>query len=323
MAHRPAQTSGIPGYVGRGEPSSRAIRLGASPAEVLAIFRDEPFDFEPGSRWAYSSSNYPLLGLLVERGSGMAYAEYLEKNVFPRAGLKATRYCDDAALIPGRAAGYASGEGGLRNAAAIAMAVPWAAGGLCSTAPDLARWEAALEQGQVVSRESYARMIKPSRTRDGKTNEYGFGLYTGRFAGHRVVWHGGYIPGFSAEAERYADDDLTVVVLRNTEGPLVATIAERIARAALGIPELAGQPVPAELGRRCEGAYTTPDGARLSLEWRGGKVFARRGKEERVELLRDGDVLVASATLRRYRCNGSTLSIGDGKRWYDDLPRAP
>lgn len=271
---------------------------------------------------AGSNSNYHLLGLLIERASGMPYATYLERSVLPRAGLTATRYCDDAALIPGRAAGYAWGENGLHNAAAAAMAVPWAAGGLCSTAPDLARWEEALEEGRVVSRESYARMVTPSRTRDGKTNDYGFGLYVGRFAGHRVAWHGGFIFGFSAEAERYADDDLTVVVLRNTEGPLVATIAERIARAAHGIPEPAGQPVPLELARRCEGEYTTPDKARLSLEWRGGKLFARSGKEEPVELLRDGDALFAPTTFRRYRCNGSTLSIGDGKRWADDLARA-
>ena len=205
----------------------------------------------------------------------------------------------------------------VRSGATAGLAV-----GLCSTAPDVARWANSLEQGQVVSRESYARMVSPSRTEDGKTNDYGFGLYVGRFAGHRVVWHGGFIAGFSAEAERYPDDDLTVVVLRNTEGPLVVTIAERIARAALGIHEPAGQPVPLELGRRCEGEYG-PDKARLSLERRNGKLFARRGKEEPVELLRDGEAVFAPMTLRRYRCNGSTLSIGDGKRWADELPRAP
>ena len=69
--------------------------------------------------------------------------------------------------------------------------------------------------------------------------------------------------------------------------------------------------------------YTLSAKARLSLEWRGGKLFARSGKEKPVELLRDGDVVFAPATLRRYRCNGDTLSIGDGKRWAEDLPRAP
>ena len=111
--------------------------------------------------------------------------------------------------------------------------------------------------------------------------------------------------------------------MRNSEGPLVVTIAEHIARAALAIPEPAGEPVPLELGRRCMGEYALTAKARLSLEWRGGNLCARSGKEKPVELLRDGDAVFAPATLRRYRCNGATLSVGDGKRWAEDLPRAP
>src|SRR5215472_11580885 len=61
-----------------------------TPDEILALFRDKPLDFEPGSKWAYSNSNYEVLGAIIERVSGTKYGDLLRQRILDPLGMKDT-----------------------------------------------------------------------------------------------------------------------------------------------------------------------------------------------------------------------------------------
>jgi D-alanyl-D-alanine carboxypeptidase len=98
-------TSGIRNMTALGAPYWSQISRDVQPEDVIRIFQNEPFDFSAGEHYSYSNSGYFLLGVMIEKASGMKYSEYLAKNVFAPAGLQHTLSCATDALIPGRARG--------------------------------------------------------------------------------------------------------------------------------------------------------------------------------------------------------------------------
>ena len=142
VRHLLNHTSGIADHTdlagGRGEP-------GTTRQAVVDLIAAQRFDFAPGERFSYSNSGYLLLGLVIEKVTGGTYASYLDEHVFERAGLRQTSYCPDKPG-PGQARGYDIANGALVDAQPIEMAVPFAAGGLCSTVGDLLAWSEALRE---------------------------------------------------------------------------------------------------------------------------------------------------------------------------------
>ena len=265
VRHLLNHTSGIRSYTSLGPRFGRVMRLDLPHDSLVAMFAGEPFDFRPGERYLYNNSAYYLLGMIVERVSGKSYAQHLQDEFFGPLGLTATRYCDQAPLIKRRAQGYAPQPGGtFTNAEPLSMALPYAAGSLCSSVGDLARWTAALAGGKVVSAESYRQMTTPGTLADGKPIAYGFGLGVGAVAGHRQVSHNGGINGFVSELHHYPDDSLVTVVLTNTGSPAAIQLERLVARRALGVPSPATVAIDAAGLARVAGEYVMA-GMRLRL----------------------------------------------------------
>ena len=101
-------TSGIKGYTEMPEFWERS-RLDLGHEAMLELFSEPPFEFEPGDRYQYNNSGYYLLGVLIERLSGMRYTEFLEARLFGPLGLERTHYLRNGPLGPGRAEGYEVG----------------------------------------------------------------------------------------------------------------------------------------------------------------------------------------------------------------------
>ena len=220
-------TSGIPDFTSL--PDYRKIeRFPQTPEQIIALFRDKPLDFPPGTKWAYSNSNYIVLGYLLEKISGEPYAKFVQENIFGPLGMKDSGYDSNAAIIPDRASGYTPGPDGLRNAGYINMTVPFAAGGLYSTTDDLLRWEQGLFGGKVLSAASLKEMTTPFR------HDYAFGLGVRTVNGRQLIQHGGGIEGFNTELDYYPADQLTVVVLSNVNGVAPGEIATYLATLAEG-----------------------------------------------------------------------------------------
>lgn len=213
--------------------------------EIIATFRDLPPLFEPGQQWSYSSSNYVLIGKILEKITGEPLAQLMKTRVFDRAGLEHTRFCDSYELIPNRVHGYEQAKTGW-------VPAPWShlsqfalAGGICSTAHDLLAWQHALEEGKVVSAASYRAMSTPGTTADGTPIHYGYGLSQLRLGNHRRIIHSGGVSGFGAMLEHFPEDKLRIITLANDRH---TDITHELATDLLKIPPARAVPItPAQL----------------------------------------------------------------------------
>jgi CubicO group peptidase (beta-lactamase class C family) len=205
------------------------------PARLIDIFRGEPFDFRPGTEFSYSNSGYVLLGWIAEQVTGQPFGGILNERLFVPLGLESTRYCDDRALVPNRARGYAIVNGELMHAARVSMSQAYAAGAVCSNVRDLIRWSRLLWAGAAIGDDAYEAMVTPATLVDGTAIEYGYGMAIGYLEGHHRVSHVGGMLGFAGQIAHYDEDDVTIVVLTNTEGAKASTIEAEIARLMLGL----------------------------------------------------------------------------------------
>jgi CubicO group peptidase (beta-lactamase class C family) len=198
-------------------------------------------DAAPGTQWAYSNLGYNLLSLVIQEATGERWDRFLGGQIFAPLGMAATRRFSLTAVVPNRAAGYVRVQGELRNASIAARDL--AAGGLVTTASDLARWAVALDTDTPLRPASRSAMWTPGRLKDGSparargSGGYGFGWMVASVEGHRLLAHGGSRPGYTAYLARYPDDSLTVALLSNLGGVEPASLAARIA--AVYVPALA------------------------------------------------------------------------------------
>ncbi len=254
-------TSGIPDYTSVGDAFSGSAAEDVPHDSIIGFVRGRALQFEPGTKWSYSNSNYALLGMILEQVTSTPYDEYLAREIFPRAGLRETAYCDDATLVTHRALGYGRAHGKFVNASAISMTIPFAAGALCSTARDLAVWGRALRNGHVINATSYRAMTTgefAGRHPDpsDSTQQYGYGVGMGMLGAHRTVEHGGNINGFNASFIDVPDVDLGIGVVTNTEGIGADALAKRLAQAALSLPVDTADRTPPEPTRAARASLT-------------------------------------------------------------------
>ncbi|MEO8449694.1 MAG: serine hydrolase domain-containing protein [Gemmatimonadota bacterium] len=234
VRHLLNHTSGIKGYTEM--PSFRLIGLQTLPQDTLiALVAREPFDFKTGDEEIYNNSAFFMAGKIIEKVSGMSYADFVEKNLFAKAGMKDSYYCSEKTIHKNHAHGYDSDSTGLVIKGFLVQLWPYAAGSLCSSAADLAAWNQALHGGKILSPDSYKAMTTRSKLNDGSEIGYGLGIALVDIDGRRAIHHGGGINGFLSESEYYPDDSLIVVVLQNSAGPVgPSDLTHKIAEAVLG-----------------------------------------------------------------------------------------
>jgi CubicO group peptidase (beta-lactamase class C family) len=193
-------------------------RRAASLTEGLALFRDDPLAFEPGTAVLYSTYGYTVLGCAASVAAGRPFLELLHDLVFRPAGMTATRLDDVRELIPGRAQGYIrDGHGRLLNSALADMTLRVPGAGLCSTAADVARFGAALLDGRLVSQKTLREMLTLQKTRDGRVTAFGLGLSVATRGGRSEAWHTGGHQRVSTVLYLRPDDGTAVAILTNLE----------------------------------------------------------------------------------------------------------
>jgi CubicO group peptidase (beta-lactamase class C family) len=228
--HLLTHTAGIPNMAAL--PNFATYRLSPSPvARTVALLKDKPLEFAPGSEMRYSNSGYVLLGYLIERISGKSYAEFLRDNIFTPLGMMDTGYDVHAEIIDRRASGYVAAPGGFSNAPYVDMTLPHAAGALYSTTQDLLRWTQGLFSGRLLTPPSLEKMTTPFK------NDYALGVSSMERNGQIAITHGGAIEGFNTNLTFYPADRTTVVVLGNVSGPAPGQIAAQIGAVLYGGPD--------------------------------------------------------------------------------------
>ena len=273
IEHLLTHTSGIVNVTGM-KNFGDIKRKDLSTTEVIDFFKNEPLEFEPGSKWSYSNSGYILLGHIIEKVSGMSYAQYLDENIFKPCGMSNSFLGDDVKIIKNRASGYAKAGEQTVNANFISMAIPHGAGGIVSTVGDLYKWNRALLEYKMVSRSTLEKAFKRHKLNDGNETDYGYGWFFLNIQGHPTVEHGGGIDGFLTSSIYLPSRDVFVAVFSNSTGQSPEFVSAKLAAATIGQPyeykEIAFDKSSAEA---VVGVYENDEGNMMNVYSDGDKMF--------------------------------------------------
>lgn len=287
VEHLLTHTSGIQSYTGM--PTYVAgMRRDLTTDELIAMFRDQPMEFAPGERWNYNNSGYALLGGIIEKVSGMSYADFIRTRIFEPLGMRNSYYETSNAIVPGRVSGYDRTPEGIRAANYLSMTQPYAAGSLISTVDDQLVWQRAVAQGRMLTPETWRRAFSPYQLGGGLSAGYGYGWFVGEAAGRPSIEHGGDINGFSSNGLWIPSERLHVIVLSNREreGERNADdISRQIATRLLGTP---APPAPftvaPEALREYAGVYRVSETENRLVMVEGGAIYGQRGRNPRQEI---------------------------------------
>jgi D-alanyl-D-alanine carboxypeptidase len=186
--------------------------------EIAAGWAKKPLDFDPGTKWQYSNTNYVIAGMIAEKVAGMPLLDYLQKRVFMPLHMTTVSNTDAAPLGPEdpmRYLRYALGP--LRPAPKEGRGWMFAAGELAMTAHDLALWDISMIDQTVLQPSSYRALETEVELSTGVGSHYALGVGVGMADGRRILSHGGEVSGFTARNEVYPDDRVAIVVLTNLD----------------------------------------------------------------------------------------------------------
>lgn len=188
----------------------------ATAQEIVDKWAKKPLDFEPGTKWQYSNTNFVIAGLIVEKVSGEKLMDFLEEHIFHPLGMKSVWNSDETKLTQADATPYIRyALGPLRLAPKEGRGWMFAAGELAMTAHDLALWDESLMKRSLMKPESYKEMFTEVELKNGQGTHYGLGVEVQQRDGHLSIEHSGEVTGFVSDNEVLVDDGVAVAVLTN------------------------------------------------------------------------------------------------------------
>lgn len=179
---------------------------------ILQLIHDVPASFEPGEGWSYCNTGYNLLGLLIERITGMNYEQYVRTNILEPLGMNDTGFGSSDRIVQGLASGYSRDEEGTIVKARFHEIHNFKASGhMYSTVADLWKWDQALYPGRLVTEEVLQLMFTPyAYVEPNRYYGYGWSLY-----GDGSRGHGGWLPGYWCKFRQYPANGSVVIMLSN------------------------------------------------------------------------------------------------------------
>ncbi len=209
VRHLLTHTSGIKSYTGL---DGFELRRHLTQGQFISALAPYPLEFPPGQAFNYCNSGYNLLGFIVENNSGESYWKFLNERILQPLAMSSTTNRLPALIIPNRASGYEQTNHIWVNRDHDLTDV-FSAGAIVSTVGDLAKWNASLDAGTLLTGATRQQMWTAAQLNDGMLTKYGFGWRIEQFEGHRNIGHSGATSGFSASLQRFPDDRLAVILL--------------------------------------------------------------------------------------------------------------
>ncbi|HEX7681902.1 MAG TPA: serine hydrolase domain-containing protein [Thermoanaerobaculia bacterium] len=228
----------------------------------------QPLAFEPGTKSRYSNGGYTLLARVIEVASGMAWQDFLAKEVFAPLALSETTVDRRGPIIPMRAHSYVPGPGaaGLLNAPCEGAWAAIGGGAVIASAGNLHRWARAVRNETLFKR---------------KALEYPYGWGVRKYYGRNVIEQSGILSGTSSYLAAYLDDDLYIVVLANMQSGALTSVGKGLAAIALGVEPPRVVPSPPAVAstpderKRWLGHFMNPNIATVEIAEHDGALYLR------------------------------------------------
>jgi CubicO group peptidase (beta-lactamase class C family) len=224
IRHLLNMASGIPDYL----EFADQLPSGKIPInqDILDFYAEKkpPLKFEPFTEFSYANVNYVFLASIIKKASGKDFSVFLKEAIFAPAEMTSTRSYTSrfsrGEVLAEYAFPYVQIDGKLVKAEeneatsyVIAASGLEGDGSVVSTPYDLLKWTAGLRTHKFVTAATLREAYSAPVLTNGKTGEYGFGIYVGK----KKVWHWGGWPGIQTAYTRYLGDDTVAIYLKNVE----------------------------------------------------------------------------------------------------------
>ena len=215
------------------------IKHFADPIEAgLRFFEFDPLVDTPGNHFHYSTQGYTLVGCIMQGASGQKYVAYLRDRVLLPAHMEQTQADDRYAVIAHRTRFYQKDKSGqVVNADFLDSSYKIPGGGWLSSAVDVAHFEVAMLNDQLVRRATRDLMWTPLKAGDGSEDTYALGWGVRKIASVNAVGHNGGQQGTSTAFLLAPERRAGVVVLINLEGGHADDLAQQLLRIVLDLPD--------------------------------------------------------------------------------------
>jgi CubicO group peptidase (beta-lactamase class C family) len=246
-----------------------------SKEQMMALFKDKPLDFSPGSSWNYSNSGYSLLGYIIESVTNRPYEEAVRKYIFTPLNMTHSGFDFANLKSPDKTTGYFMlNATNAPPAPIVDSTVAFSAGSIYSTTGDLYLWHKALEQNIILSKAQQEKAYIPVK------NNYGYGWSIDSIEGKRRVGHGGGIHGFVTNESRVPEDDIDIVLLSNASDRSLDKITSSIYAILYNKPyelpkERVAIQLPAATLQQYQGEYEIRPGLNVTITIKDSVLSAR------------------------------------------------
>jgi len=305
----------------------------ATPQAIMQRWAGKALDFEPGTRWQYSNTNYIIAASIVERITGMPFMDFLRRRIFTPLGMSTVADIDAGPLTASDAQPLLRNAlGPLRPAPKEARGWLFGAGQLAMTAHDLARWDVGVIDQSILQLASYRTQQTEMLLADGTATGYGLGVSVGTPGGRRRVSHGGAVSGYTTTNLIFPDDRAAVVVFTNIypgAAGAPSQLAERVANVIFAPADTAGV-AGRDLARRLYDGLTQGTIDRALLTPAANAYFTEQVLSDYAaslaplgpptEFVAGGQSLRGGMTIRSYRIRAggvvmvlTTMTLPDGR----------
>jgi D-alanyl-D-alanine carboxypeptidase len=200
--------------------------LPTTPQAIMDIWGKKPLNFDPGTRWQYSNTNYVIAGAIIEKITGQPLIDFLRSWIFEKLGMESPIDVDHQPWSTADPTGYTRFALGPPRIA-VPEGAKWifAAGELAMTPSDMARWDISLMNGTILKPQLLKELTTEVHLKNGVATGYALGLGIANQNGRRIWSHGGGTSGFISSNTTYPDDHMAITVFTNQDDPAAHEIA--------------------------------------------------------------------------------------------------
>ncbi|SHF48366.1 serine hydrolase [Chryseobacterium sp. OV279] len=254
-------------------------------SKELSFFKNEPLDFEPGTQFSYTNSGYILLGIIIEKVTGLSYEDAVRKIILNPLKMTHTGFDYLALKSPYKTVPYSYISKTKQDKTEIwNPTLTGPAGQIYSTAEDLYKYYKGLRDYTIVSKESFKKATTPY------LSGYAYGWFVDDLYGKKLINHGGNIEGSTSYFAMLPDEDLCIILLNNITSKKLEKAGNTILAAILRQPYTLPQPkkevtLSTDLFKKYVGNYALSDDHIVHILNENGQLFIQNDNDPKVRML--------------------------------------
>lgn len=281
-------TSGIYNYTNDTSFMKNGATVPHSEEQMIALFKDKPLNFEPGTKWDYSNSGYLLLGYIIEKVTGKPYEEVLRERIFGPIQMDHSGFDFTHLKSADKATGYFSMGKDPSPAPIVDSTAAFSAGAIYSCVEDLYKWDRALYTDKILTADDKKEVFTPYK------NKYGYGWSIDSIYEKPFVAHSGGIYGFTSYIIRFPQEQTVIIVLDNSGSGSLNELAIKLAAIVFDKPYKLPE-VPKEISvdesilKQYVGEYELRPNFILTISLEDGSLKGQATGQQKLDLFAESE----------------------------------